>query len=328
MAKGNMLLGYARGKVGDLVFTRVDGEQVSRPRNRHPYNPRTNKQLVQRAIMATIMAAYSAGREIFDHSFEGYRVGAGCQRRFLSLNANMLRAQLAADYENATPEEALAKVTAPKIQTIIPNQYVISEGSMIQSYFGFGRDQNGVPSYYITTPNEGEKINAYAARVGLNAGDIYTFIFITTSKADDDVLFKALGIASVDYDIIYRGSFGWVRLITKNLSAVETVITDNTKITDLFDVEIGGNAVFDAASPLDSDYGVTLFCDPLLALSNNGHALGLIKSRRDQDLRSRAQMAVAHPAEFGLYWNDILTSWKAGTVEIGSSDLILEGGDE
>lgn len=328
MAKGNMFLGYARGKVGDVVFYRMDGEQVSRPRNRHPNNPRTNKQLIQRAIMATVMAAYSAGREIFDHSFEGYKVGSGCQRRFLSLNANMLRAQLAADYEDMAPEESLAKVTAPKIPTIIPNQYVISEGSMVQSYFGFGRDQNGVPSYYIALPNEGEKINEYAARVGLVAGDIYTFVFITTSKAAADVLFKALGIASVDFDIVYRGSFGWVRLITKNLSAVETVITNATLLTDLFDVEIGGNAVFDPATVLDADFGVASFTDPALSLSNNGHAIGLIKSRRDQDLRSRAQMTVAHPAEFGLYWNDILTAWQAGTVEIGSSDLILEGGDE
>lgn len=323
-----MFLGYARGKVGDLVFTRVNGEQVTRARNRHPRNPRTNKQLIQRAIMSTVMSAYSAGQEIFDHSFQGYSVGAGNQRRFLSLNTNMLRTQLAVDFENATPEEALAKVTAPKIQTVIPNQYVIAEGSMVQNYFGFGVDSNEIPGYFIAAPNEGEKTNEYAARVGLVAGDIYTFVFISTSKADDDVLFKALGIASVDYDIIYRGAFGWVRLITKNLSAVETVITDATLITDLFEVEFGGNAVFDESSFLDSAYNITLFTDATAHLHTNGHAIGLIKSRRDQDLRSNSQLHVAHPAEFGLYWNDILTAWQAGTVQIGSSDLILEGGDE
>ncbi len=328
MGKGSLFMGMGRGKVGEIVFSRQDGEQVFRARNRKPHNPRTNKQLIQRAIMATVMSAYSAGKEIFDHSFQGYSVGAGNQRRFLSLNANMLRTQLAVDFENATPEEALAKVTAPKIQTIIPNQYVIAEGSMVQNYFGFGVDSAGVPSYYVPEPNEGEKINEYAARVGLNAGDIYTFVFITTSKAADDVLFKALGIASVDYDIIYRGAFGWVRLITKNLSAVETVMTDATLITDLFDVEVGGNAVFDATLPLTGDYNIVYFTDTEAALSLNGHALGLIKSRRDQDLRSNAQLHVARPAEFGLYWNDILTAWRAGTVEIGSSDLILEGGDE
>lgn len=323
-----MLLGYARGKVGDLVFTRVDGEQVTRPRNRHPANPRTNKQLIQRAIMATVMAAYSAGKEIFDHSFQGYSVGAGNQRRFLSLNANMLRTQLAADYENATPEEALAKVTAPKIQTPVPNKYVISEGSLSQDLF-IDSYANDTPEWDLPQPTQGEKINEYAARVGMVTGDIYTFVFIDTSKAADDVLFKALGIASVDYDIVYRGGFGWVRFIVKELSGVETEIGPDVAYTDLFDLEQGGVASFNTAYTIgDGPIGLAAIDTARTGAENNGYSIGLIRSRRDVDLRSRSIMYVGNPDEFGLYWNDILTAWQAGTVQIGSSDLILEGGDE
>ena len=75
MSKGNLFQGMARGSVGDVTFTRVNGQQVARVRNRKPKNPRTNKQLYQRAIMATVMRAYSAGRAIFDHSFEGVKFG-------------------------------------------------------------------------------------------------------------------------------------------------------------------------------------------------------------------------------------------------------------
>lgn len=328
MAKGNMFLGYARGKVGDVVFSRVNGEQVSRPRNRHPHNPRTNKQLIQRAIMATIMSAYSAGREIFDHSFQGYSVGAGCQRRFLSLNAQSLRTQMAIDFENATPEEALAKVTAPKIQTPIPNQYIISEGSARQTLF-IMTNGNGGWNYQIDGAAPGEKVNEYAARIGLQAGDIYTFVFISTSKFQDDVLYKALGVASVDFDTIYRGSFGWVRLIAKNVAANTDAVTDNTKLSVLFDIEQGGIASFDGEN---TTYNATINLSVLQNndddVANNGYAIGLIKSRRDVDLRSDSTMYVCNPAEFGLYWGDLLTAWKAGTTEIGASDLILEGGDE
>lgn len=327
MSKGNMFLGYARGKVGDLVFTRLDGEQVTRPRNRHPANPRTNKQLIQRAIMATVMAAYSAGREIFDHSFQGYSVGAGNQRRFLSLNANMLRTQLAVDFENVTPEEALAKVTAPKVQTAIPNQYVISEGSLAQSLFTFD-SEGGFYSWNLPSPVADEKVNAYAERVGLVAGDIYTFVFIDTSKATDDVLFKALGIASVDYDIVYRGGFGWVRLIAKNVTAVEDAITNATLLTTLFDVEQGGVADLSSATTVATTFAMDTLDSARQGAEDNGYSIGLIRSRRDADLRSNSVMYVGNPDEFGLYWNDILTAWRAGTVEIGSSDLILEGGDE
>lgn len=323
-----MLLGYARGKVGDLVFTRIDGVQVTRPRNRRPYNPRTNKQLIQRAIMATIMAAYSAGREIFDHSFQGHSVGAGCQRRFLSINANMLRTQLAADYENATPEEALAKVTAPKIQTIIPNQYMVSEGSLKQNFF-----EQSIETKYVYFDAqayvENETIAEYAARTGLNAGDIYTIVFITTSKADQDVLFKALGVASIEYDTIYRGSFGWVRFIVKNLAGNTTAMADTTKFSDLFDIEYGGIANSGAGDVnIVTPQSLVSLVDGGSDLINNGYAIGMIKSRRDVDLRSNCTLQVMNADEFGLYWDDILTAWKAGTVEIGSSDLILEGGDE
>ena len=323
-----MLLGYARGKVGDLVFTRVNGEQVSRPRNRHPYNPRSNKQLIQRAVMATVMSAYSAGREIFDHSFQGYSVGAGCQRRFLSINANALRTQLAADYENATPEEALAKVTAPKVQTPIPNQYIVSEGSLVQNLFTQSTDPAiTIPTYVMPTPVEGETVAQYAARNNMQAGDIYTFVLFVADK--DDVLFKALGVASVSYDTVLRGSFTWLRLIVKNLANVETVITEATPLSTLFEVEqsVLGN---DAIGEVELTAGIQ--AQDVIGAYNNlddyGYAFGLIKSRRDADLRSNCTLEVVNPDEFGLYWNDILTAWKAGTVEIGSSDLILEGGDE
>lgn len=321
-------MGMGRGKVGEIVFSRQDGEQVFRARNRHPSNPRTNKQLVQRAIMATVMSAYSAGREIFDHSFQGYSVGASCQRRFLSLNANALRTQMAIDFDNATPEEALAKVTAPGIQTPIPNQYVISEGSLRQSYFVL--DNTGdEPKWNFPASTENEKVSEYAARVGLNAGDIYTFVFMSTSKLDADVLFKTYGVASVDFDIVYRGAFGWLRLITKNVATDETVMTAATKVSDLFDIEQGGIAEFDGTTQLlvdGIDFGMII--DPESGLNANGYAIGLIKSRRDADLRSNATMLVVNPAEFGLYWGDLLTAWKAGTTQIGASDLILEGGDE
>ena len=328
MAKGNMFLGYARGKVGDVVFSRVNGEQVSRPRNRHPRNPRTNKQLIQRAIMATVMSAYSAGREIFDHSFQGYSVGAGCQRRFLSLNAQALRTQMAIDFENATPEEALAKVTAPKIQTAIPNQYVVSEGSLTQNLITKSTDPGATtPTWVFPEPEANETVAAYAARNNMQAGDIYTFILFVADNQDE--LYKALGVASVSYDTIFRGSFIWLRLIVKNVAADTTVITESTKISQIFDVEMNalGNEEFGGVA-LSEGIQASWIAKDYNNLDNYGHAFGIIKSRRDADLRSNCTLEVFNPDEFGLYWGDLLTAWKAGTTEIGASDLILEGGDE
>lgn len=65
MAKGNMLLGYARGKVGSLVFARRKGEQITRSRNTAPNNPRTRAQLGQRMKMYAPVKFYKQSLERF-----------------------------------------------------------------------------------------------------------------------------------------------------------------------------------------------------------------------------------------------------------------------
>lgn len=65
MAKGNMLLGYARGSVGDVTFARVKGVQTAHARNRNPNNPKTPSQMFQRAKLA-------AAVNFFKHSLAGF----------------------------------------------------------------------------------------------------------------------------------------------------------------------------------------------------------------------------------------------------------------
>lgn len=71
MAHGNMLLGYARGSVGDLTFTRTNGNQVARARNRRPKNPKTNSQMAQRSLFASAVKMYQlAVANFFKFAFE------------------------------------------------------------------------------------------------------------------------------------------------------------------------------------------------------------------------------------------------------------------
>ena len=58
MAQGNMLLGYARGSVGDVTFFRSGGSQRARARNRKPNNPRSSSQMIQRAKFASAVKFY------------------------------------------------------------------------------------------------------------------------------------------------------------------------------------------------------------------------------------------------------------------------------
>ena len=91
MAKGNLFQSMGRGALGDLVFQRVNGEQQTRVRVRHPRNPRTDGQQYQRAIMAKILRAYKAGQAIFSHSFQGNDATANDQPLFMQRNLELLR---------------------------------------------------------------------------------------------------------------------------------------------------------------------------------------------------------------------------------------------
>lgn len=323
MSKDNMFLGKARGKVGDLVFYVQDGVQMTRTRNRHPRNRNTEPQQFQRAIMATVSQVYKVGSSLFDHAFQGYSVGAQCQRRFLSLNANMLRSGLAAELNNSglLPEESEYKVTGPGVATPVPNKWIISDGTYDQRVFtASGADDTY--HFNLPTPTTGETLKAYAERVGLIGGDIYTFVFIGTQIAQ--VLFSVHGLYAIDVDQVKQGYFGWVRLIVKSNLSDQTDVSAS-KLPALFDIEYGGIAAPALSNiAVDGDIAVTSFYPDQDA--NDGYGIGIIRSRRDQDLRSSSVMTICNVNTYGLYVGDIVEAWSRGTTQLGNSELILEGG--
>lgn len=95
-----MLLGFARGSVGDLTFYRRNAQQITRARSRVVKNPKTLAQQMQRAIMRTAVSAYGVIKSICDHSYEGVAYGADSYAKFLKLNLDMLRGLAAAGGEN------------------------------------------------------------------------------------------------------------------------------------------------------------------------------------------------------------------------------------
>lgn len=321
MAKGNLFQGMARGKVGDVVFSRANGEQISRVRNRHPKNPRTNAQLFQRAIMASVVQAYAAGKEIFDHSFQGYSVGAQNQREFIKRNAKMLRALIATDINTPiTTNEQKGRVVAPGISTPAINPFVISSGTYDQNLF---IAEGG--AFKLPVPIVGETVKNYAERNNLMAGDIYTIVCLSPRKADayvsnvwDDVLASQPVV-----------DFMFARLTVKSNLTSETALTEYGQ---LFDVEVGGIGVDTPQQigewPLEDNAFTSIVANPDSYRASG--AIGIIRSRKDQDLRSNSSLIVNYGSDaetmFGIASDYLLSTWRAGTSSIGDSDLILEGG--
>ena len=88
MAKGNMLQGMARGSVGDIVFSRAGGQQLSRVRNRAPKNPKTQRQMYQRATFLEPAKFYAKGiQSLFKFAFENKAVKESDYNCFMRMNS-------------------------------------------------------------------------------------------------------------------------------------------------------------------------------------------------------------------------------------------------
>lgn len=87
-------MGMARGKVGDVVLTRLAGEQVARARNRAPKNPKTTKQMAQRAALATCVEFYTRGvKNLFKFAFESKKPSESDYNAFVRANIGIIPVQ-------------------------------------------------------------------------------------------------------------------------------------------------------------------------------------------------------------------------------------------
>lgn len=326
MAKGNLFQGMARGKVGDVVFYRMNGQQMSRVRNRAPKNPRTNEQLYQRAIISTVMKAYSAGKSIFDHAFQGYTIGEGCMRRFNSLNARLLRAMVATEINSEIPvEQETSRVVAPRATSCTPVIGLqISEGTLEQTLITFGK-KDGVSGIYnvlqFVAALENETAVNYLLRLGIHADDIFTIVAFDIDI--DNPVYTPYWTNSV-YATQYNTNFGWLRLRIKD-GISEELLASNATFNDLFSVEYRSNL-----NEIDMTKKITPGQDNytlMEALKENTATVGVIRSRLDVDLRSTSYM-VAIKKNYGLTASNLIYAWADDVQKIGESELILEGGED
>ena len=175
MSKGNMLLGHARGKVGDLVFARVNGQQVTRARAAVVKNPQTEKQMIQRVLLNTVIQAYSRMAEICDHSFEGVPTGQRSMSKFMRENLGYLR-QVVAAYvaENGTFEGVYA-FTPKGLNMFTPNPWILSTGQLPQVNLDEVSATNGA-TIVIASAGAIPTYEEIIVSLGLQRGDQLTFL--------------------------------------------------------------------------------------------------------------------------------------------------------
>lgn len=171
-----MLLGHARGKVGDLVFSRVNGQQVTRARAAVVKNPQTEAQMIQRILLNTVIQAYSRMSEICDHSFEGIAQGQPSMSAFMKRNLALLR-QYVSDGVN------IEGLTFADLYAFSPigsneftmNPFVIAAGSLPSVTIADISALNGA-KIAVTAAGAALTYDDVITSLGLQRGDQLTFI--------------------------------------------------------------------------------------------------------------------------------------------------------
>lgn len=154
MSKGNMLLGFARGKVGSLVFSRANGQQITRAKADVIKNPQTRAQFIQRIILNTVAQAYSNMQPIVDHSFEGIQKGQKSMSFFMKKNMDMLREKIADGQKAGLSTSEIYNFAAVGTDKFLVNDYLIAKGQL--------------PKIDLTMPPAGDE-DAYSLIQGLSA---------------------------------------------------------------------------------------------------------------------------------------------------------------
>lgn len=339
-----MFLGQARGKIGDIVFYRMNGVQMSRTRNRHPRNPDTNPQKVQRAISATVSQLYRAGRRIFDHSFQGKSVGAKNQHYFLSENMKILRSLISAEID-ARPDGVTSQIVDVKGRVVMPGATtpvgfdgaLLSQGDYQQLFFGvteaFTPDplQDGNPLTFSIPAalDANETCAEYAARTGLIPNDYYTICGVQQSNQATIVYDDGFGSQGWFYD----GSFFAVRMRVDSAFCSSSDPVQNKSLGNIMSIDFTLGDHLNTAPLLAKAVGGTFTLmdvgdhTDLVYFSDQGTWGNIIRSRLDRDLRSttymrRHQVYMGH----GIIPGYLVQAWTKNVDSLGTSDLILEGG--
>lgn len=170
-------MGQLRGKVGDVVFSRLNGEQVSRAYNGSPANPRSDAQMYQRMILSSVVSFYKhATQNFFKFAFEDKRANESDYNAFV--RRNMKAAPANTDYQ--------IKKGAPAI-----GNYVMTSGSLPSPILLDWEDEetSNKPGIALRVPvaavgsavRDGDISRALMASYGYKAGDFVTFVEISSN---------------------------------------------------------------------------------------------------------------------------------------------------
>lgn len=303
MAKGNIILGYLRGSIGDITFFRAKGQQLSRARNRAPANPRTVAQMDQRAKMACAVKFYTqVGTNFFKYAFEGKKDQESYFNAFVKNNI-LLGGYIGKQASRVYDFPALGA-------------WQISSGTLPEITAPFPQDVNGV-AFSVGAVNSTPVTTVSGLTSALIAsdsnrwreGDILTCLcYCATNYANLPTIYTDQGNRSLT-------SVWQIRLSTSNKDMLPSL--DFPLLGISFGCQLYSYGLqFETSS--DSEYTNNLYCFGLIHSRNTANGLRVSRSTLVAPQSPDLLSVVSLPS--GSYYNAVIADWQA------TDEAVLQGG--
>lgn len=310
MAKGNMLLGMARGSVGDVTFYRDGGLQRARSRNRQPNNPRSNKQQTQRALFSNCVKFYKlTAAKFFKFAFENKKVNESDYNAFMreNLKRGVMMSKTAFYVE---PYPALGN-------------WLMSRGSLA-TIRNFNDDNTNAPvfdlgaAYTQTLPANITIADISTAMVASGRYEVGDIITIVKYLANGDNIPTAT--PSVEGDGLQTNFVFWQFLVDPNNDATFASIFGELQRFYIVKTTQNTLAIKFGVSAQSGDEEWRLGYTSATVIHSRNTSSGLRVSTQELTINPRMNAAIETAATDANYKSAVLTDWQSSGIAILQGD--------
>lgn len=202
--------GSFSGSVGKVTFRKgLKGKIIASQKAESVSNPRTFAQQEQRMFMKTAVTAYSAMKEICNHSFEGVPFGQKSMAKFIELNVEQIR-----NYSTLQ----ISGFTSRKNGSVAPQHYIVSKGSLN------GIELSGVEHISMSAKGNPVKISSstwadFSTLFGLKKGDQIELVALYSNNESIDTW---------DEEFQENVNFSYSRyVISKDVKDTDKILADD-----------------------------------------------------------------------------------------------------
>lgn len=323
MAKGNMFVGTAKGKVGNLVLSKFHGEQVTKAYQGDVKNPQTFGQMYQRARFANAVKFYKrAMANFFPFAFEDKKKTESDFNAFMRHNV----------------ENALIVNRANYLEPAYPalgNNWRLADGSLVIPHtITFPEDGGVVINLGAAIGGSGTTIGDVSEALikgGAATGDIFTFVLIlqTTKRT---FAFTS-GESTTSVDAAPQWSIMQFIIDANDTTALTSVATKgNLTAADGFSL-VGGSLapansvrLFDASlvPAYNNELPFNTLAWAAAIISRKTSSGGLLVTRTDLTPNAYAYY-VQNLLATESYYTANVESWQGSSSSVPSA-VILKGG--